>query len=511
MLQDIPYRCARCSGARTFNTIAELKSHMADEHAYGQKRERMKIFDFKFTDHATRLGRHSPVLQSYLDEGKRLEEEVRRAKKDELNNKLQRYQQVSSKPRQLDESLFTSFGSKGEVKLNFTTTARQYPEQDAYLQETLTNLNQEVLVQRHNNWHTADTLYKAQEVLAGVEEAAENCVGEQKNVILQLSKELTAKELQIQRLNMELKKLQDNRVTQNQTAGDTDEREGQESKEKLVIEEEISKKKTELEYISNKLFKAKQDLKNKKQRDKKRSQKQDDSEQVKTTNFNKNVATDSSYVTTEEDLSDYSTSQASYSLSKTFSTTTRDRSPNIKSPKHDKVSKNELRQKRLDHHRLHQESQASVYPEQLRAERQELLQRMKEMLSKAAFENEKLKDKLVAKENQLHSLNYELEKSKTDQTELMEETYDLYREAEKNLTKLKEMLKVKEAQLGLATSRLDEFRNLQEQLSKEKETIAKDADEKDSHIQNLIKERDEQIQQLSRQLVSHVFLDFFFF
>ena len=539
MLPDVPYRCPRCGGTRTFNTLAELKSHIAEEHAYNsQRRQRLRIFDYTPQHSFLGTGRHSPLLQSFFDEGQRLEEEVKAAKQEELNNKLRRQKQALP---QLPTTRTSSLASRStpksgatprKLKVNFRSPPPSQ-EVDPYLQETFSHLNQEVLVQRHQHWRTADALYSTQDVLSGVEEAAEGRVSEQKNFILELTRQLAEKERQLLELRRELEAVKDrdkekgqgesdNRGEGNSIgSGDTDSA----IRKRQVIEDELLKKKVELENLNRQLSSAKEDNRKKLQQ-RLNGRKQGASPEKNRASVDlerkkrapkESEAADASSQNSDEG-SDCSSTQVSVAtVSRTSSSSTKERSNHIKQLKQNRPGKKSPDSHPLlpqqHHHHIHnklrqdQDHQRPVLTERqrsqkLKEERKVLIGQMKDLLSKATTDNVKLKDRLMAKENQLQFLNQELERSKTDQTELMEETYDLYKEAEKSLGDLKERLKAKESLLEQANSRLEEIRHAQEKLVAEKEKVAKHADDKDLLYQNMMRDRDEQIQMLNDLLVS---------
>ncbi|KAK7111093.1 uncharacterized protein [Littorina saxatilis] len=536
---DVPYRCPRCGGARTFNTLSELKTHVAEEHAYSaQKRQRLRIFDYN-PNHAFKgTGRHSPLLQSMLDEGDKLEEELKAAKREELNNKTKRQKQQSSRPPASSTTLpSASTHSPASPKKGKGHFHRPMPSQepDHYLQKTVSQLNQDVLVQRHQQFRTADALYTTQDVLSGVEEAAEGRVSEQKNFIADLSRQLVEKEQQLLELRTELEKVKDKDrahkgipLKQRTSADTTDSANNIGRRERQLIEDELVRKKTELEKLNKQLASAKQTDNRKKlqgpsgRRHEASPEKNRDRADQDRTKRGSNGSHSADVSSPNSDVSEDSWTRPSVNGSRTSSSSIKDRSNIAKQLRHNRLSKspripnlihkphpplpeshhhihNKLRQDDVRETPNHDDSSRS---QKLKEERSLLVHQMKELLSKATTDNEKLKDELMAKENQLIFLNQELERTKTDQRDLMDETYDLYREAEKSVGELKERLKQKETQLEHANGRLEEIRTAQERLVGEKENVARNADDKDMLYQNMMRDREEQIQTLNGLLLS---------
>ncbi|KAK7467884.1 hypothetical protein BaRGS_00036889 [Batillaria attramentaria] len=526
VMLDVPYRCPRCGGTRTFSTLADLKSHMAEDHAYSaQRRQRLKIFDYNTPRFSgTTSGRHSPLLQSFLDEGKLLEEEVKAAKKQELSNKLERQNQALSKPKPASDtaqratSLTRPRGRK--TKVNFSTPPPKLEQPDSYLQETFSSLNNEIITQRHNNWRTADALYSTQDVLSGVEEAAEGRVSEQRNVIERLTQDLAEKERQIQGLRLELQRVKERDAAGTPARSLSSDSHVEDIRERQKLEDELARKKHELENLNTLLTEAKRDGSRKDERGgntkrpRQKTEKGNQAEEGDVHDFGKghvqSQRADASSLNTEDEAaSDMSTSQASVSLSHSFGSSTKDRSNTLKKLKQNLVSRRSdissqysSTQSEPRQHVARPSRADQLQTQRLKDKKNALVEQMKELLTKATTENEKLKGELTAKENQLQVLNQQLERTKTDQTELMEETFDLYKEAENSLGKLKDMLKAKEAQLEQANTRMDEIRTEQEKLAAEKQNIALHADQKDSQYQNMLQERDEQISRLNHLLAS---------
>lgn len=508
---------------------------MAEEHAYSShRRQRLRIFDYTPQHTFLGAGRHSPLLQSFFDEGQRLEEELQTAKQEELNNKLQRQKRASSrspaaKPSSLvSEPTPRTRATPRKLKVNFRTPPSSSREADAYLQQTFSDLNQDVLVQRHRQWRTADALYSTQDVLSGVEEAAEGRVSEQRNFISKLTRQLAEKEQQLLELRTELETVKDRDKEKGQGESDSRRVSGAHDggadnviRERQHIEDELVKKKTELENLNRQLASAsaKHDNRRKKlqglngRAPPEKNRGGLDLERTKRASNDKEAAVDFSSQNSEEGSDCSSTRLPPAAVRRTSSSSSKDhtkqlkqnrpgkRSPDSHPHPHHRHIHNELRQE--DSHQRPALADR-LRSQKLKEERKVLVGQMKDLLSKATTDNEVLKDQLMAKENQLQFLNQQLERTKTDQTELMEETYDLYKEAEKSLGDLKERLKLKESQLEQANSRLGETRQAQERLVVEKEKVARHADDKDLLYQNMMRDRDEQIQTLNGLLVSWI-------
>ncbi|XP_076438053.1 uncharacterized protein LOC143277172 [Babylonia areolata] len=569
LMLDVPYRCPRCGGARTFTTLAHLKSHMAEEHAYSaQRRQRLRIFDYSPSHSSAPSGRHSPLLQSFLEENQRLEEELKAAKQEELKNQLQRQKKVKCQPPSsravsgTSSKASKSGRSLQKLKVNFRTPL-QTPEPDPYLQDSLSHLNHEVLVQRHQQWRTADALYSTQDVLLGVEEAAEDRVSEQKNFISELTRQLAEKEQQLLTLRTELEtvKAKEKEKDEDESESKNKHNSSHESlgstvRERQSIEDELQRKKQELENLNKQLMAARQtdnrarDPASGRRRHEQTSEKnrevvrtQRDSRANNNNNNNNRVADISS---PNSDGSDGSTTAASATVSRTTSSSSaaRNRTSHPKKARHNQTqtrSAPELHPPHSSsyssltpHHYRHQHIHNKLrqdndhlptqpppqpppppppppppynadrprHPQRLKEERELLVQQMKDLLSRANTDKEKLKDQLVARDRQLQALNQELARTRTDQSDLMEETYDLYKEAERSLGKLRERLRAKEAELEQANGRLEDSQRTHERLVAEREGAAKTADDRDALYTSMMRDRELEIQSLKGLLES---------
>nr|KAG5688097.1 hypothetical protein BaRGS_031290 [Batillaria attramentaria] len=353
-----------------------------------------------------------------------------------------------------------------------------------------------------------------------VEEAAEGRVSEQRNVIERLTQDLAEKERQIQGLRLELQRVKERDAAGTPARSLSSDSHVEDIRERQKLEDELARKKHELENLNTLLTEAKRDESRKDERGgntkrpRQKTEKGNQAEEGDVHDFGKghvqSQRADASSLNTEDEAaSDMSTSQASVSLSHSFGSSTKDRSNTLKKLKQNLVSRRSdissqysSTQSEARQHVARPSRADQLQTQRLKDKKNALVEQMKELLTKATTENEKLKGELTAKENQLQVLNQQLERTKTDQTELMEETFDLYKEAENSLGKLKDMLKAKEAQLEQANTRMDEIRTEQEKLAAEKQNIALHADQKDSQYQNMLQERDEQISRLNHLLAS---------
>lgn len=213
MLSDmVPYRCPKCGNQQRFSTLKDLKLHLDEEHAFKmgcvKPRSRNKVFNHRMEGEKSNVtlgkyvktkrgGKFSPrssdsgsgqgsILKCYDNEAKFLERKVEMAKETELKNKLNR--NILSK-------------SRGDNQVDVPS-----PRGDNF-KESLTNLNNQLLRSRHNEWQVAQALYHTEGVIQGVEEAAENRCLDQQGVIRDLVNDLRQKEGQLSQANRDLQKV----------------------------------------------------------------------------------------------------------------------------------------------------------------------------------------------------------------------------------------------------------------------------------------------------------------
>ncbi|XP_076104542.1 uncharacterized protein LOC143073111 [Mytilus galloprovincialis] len=208
-LKDIiPYRCPKCGDSRKFTSLRDLKLHLNSEHAFKvgcvKPRSRTTIFDNK--GHNSRkktanrenlsrqwsssydsrrsssesYGRESPLFQSYKDDARVLEGQLESAREYERNNRRQG---------------------------NYLSRSHSYDPLDS----TVNKLNKDVMSSRRNIWKSSDELYNAEDVLNGVETAAEERFKSQQNIIQNLVDELQQKDLQLTNANCDAERLRHDR------------------------------------------------------------------------------------------------------------------------------------------------------------------------------------------------------------------------------------------------------------------------------------------------------------
>lgn len=208
-LKDIiPYRCPKCGDSRKFTSLRDLKLHLNSEHAFKvgcvKPRSRTTIFDNK--GHNSRkktanrenlsrqwsssydsrrsssesYGRESPLFQSYKDDARVLEGQLESAREYERNNRRQG---------------------------NYLSRSHSYDPLDS----TVNKLNKDVMSSRRNIWKSSDELYNAEDVLNGVETAAEERFKSQQNIIQNLVDELQQKDLQLTNANRDAERLRHDR------------------------------------------------------------------------------------------------------------------------------------------------------------------------------------------------------------------------------------------------------------------------------------------------------------
>ncbi|XP_052101746.1 uncharacterized protein LOC127735559 [Mytilus californianus] len=208
-LKDIiPYRCPKCGDSRKFTSLRDLKLHLNSEHAFKvgcvKPRSRTTIFDNK--GHNSRkktanrenlsrqwsssydsrrsssesYGRESPLFQSYKDDARVLEGQLESAREYERNNRRQ---------------------------ANYLSRSHSYDPLD----NTINRLNKDVMNSHRNIWKSSDELYNAEDVLNGVETAAEERFKSQQNIIQNLVDELQQKDLQITNANRDAERLRHDR------------------------------------------------------------------------------------------------------------------------------------------------------------------------------------------------------------------------------------------------------------------------------------------------------------
>jgi hypothetical protein len=155
----------------------------------------------------------SPLLRSFKEETELLEKELQQARQNEMKHKtlsmhnltecsvntdfkksleaIQKPTEPKPKPRNTTGE-YTSI-NPAHFHTNFVNKTKSYePFPHAQIgsnydfKSTLDTLNSEVMKSRMNQWVTTDALYKSQDLLRGMETAAEMKCQEQKGIIEQL-------------------------------------------------------------------------------------------------------------------------------------------------------------------------------------------------------------------------------------------------------------------------------------------------------------------------------------
>lgn len=205
-LKDIiPYRCPKCGDSRKFTSLRDLKLHLNAEHAFKvgcvKPRTRTTIFDHKGHNSKKRTANKEnlsrqwsssydsrqsltssesyeqdlPVIQSYREDARMLERQLESAREFERNKR----------------SMPSMYRSHSYDPLN----------------STLDKLNKDVMNSRKNIWQSSDALYNAEDVINGVEIAAEERFNNQQNIIQNLVDSLQHKERLLTSANQNVEKL----------------------------------------------------------------------------------------------------------------------------------------------------------------------------------------------------------------------------------------------------------------------------------------------------------------
>ncbi|XP_067657513.1 uncharacterized protein [Haliotis asinina] len=494
---DVPYRCPKCGDGKVFPLLNDLKKHLSQEHSYVPgPRRRIQAFNGNTGD---KSGRYSPLLQSFLDEGKRLENDLLKAKDIEMSNKMKRYGQKGQ----------SSFSNSDMMSVSSEFVKPSIiAVQDDHLKNTLNSMTQEVALSRQKQWKTADALIKAEEVLMGVGQAAEMRCADQKNVIQKLQDDLKEKERDLKKSQEELDRL---KKEQNQLIESSEILSRKTNDESQRLSEELEAKESQLSRINVQLsrlrdsglgdwagmqtgspsWKSHKNAKNimmERNMTRQRAEMnmhgvRDNMDQLDARNqrsfctreLNAMNPHNSSFEKTEEEIGELDIL-----------------SQELRRMQRDAVIKMQEKDKEL--------IQAKKRSEKLEKDRLVLLHEMDNLLSKANNDNENLKTELRRKNEELHVFNSDLEDAKKEQTKLVGETFELYREADKNIAKLKEMLALKDFQLKAANEKLSQFQAANEQLLVESESIVQHADEKGSIMESMLKTTEASLQMMEKEL-----------
>ncbi|XP_048249488.1 uncharacterized protein LOC124117860 isoform X2 [Haliotis rufescens] len=493
---DVPYRCPKCGDGKVFPVLHDLKKHLSQEHSYvPSPRKRIQVFN----GNTDKSGRFSPLLQSFFDEGKRLENELLKAKDLEMNNKRKRYGEKA--PGSFSNSDMMSVRSEF-VKPSIVAF------QDDHLKNTLNSMTQEVTVSRQKQWKTADALIKAEEVLMGVGQAAETRCTEQKNVIQKLSADLKAKEKDLKKSQEELDRL---KKEQNQLIESSEILSRKTNDESQRLSEELEAKESQLSRINVQLSRLRdnglEDWAAKQSRGPSWKSHKDAKNMMMERSMMRRRA-EMNVHGLRDNMDQFETSKPR-TEARSFQTREYDRDSSFEKAEEEigelDILSQELRKMQRDAVLKMQEKDKELIHARKRSEKLEkdrlvLLHEMDDLLSKANNDNESLKSELRRKNEELHEFNSDLEEAKKEQTKLVGETFELYREADKNIAKLKEMLALKDFQLKAANEKLHQFQVANEHLLAESESIVQHADEKGSIMDSMLKTTEKSLQMMEKEL-----------
>lgn len=244
-LKDIiPYRCPKCGNSKKFTTLRELKSHLEKEHSfkmgYVKPRTRVKVFSHRAkslssSDEEHHIPTRLPLVQEAREDDKR------------LSTLMDSYREDA---RVLEEQLRSAKDTESVNKLCPSGRAADGGLRALSVQDRLSVLNTEVMNSRQSQWQTEDELHKAHDILGGIEKAAESRCTDQREVIQGLVKNLKDKEGKLVKANGLLDKLKNERekLVQETEVIFQDAESGNES-----LREELMRRESQLSLVSEKL------------------------------------------------------------------------------------------------------------------------------------------------------------------------------------------------------------------------------------------------------------------
>ncbi|KAH9518993.1 hypothetical protein Btru_008857 [Bulinus truncatus] len=333
---------------------------------------------------------------------------------------------------------------------------------EKHIQDTLSALSHEVLVERASQHATADSLYAAQELLSSVEQAAEIKIAQQKKVIEILAEKLKEKESKLSVVMHQIEFLSHQQVD---SLGKVSALKQQSDMKAEHLQKQLDQKQRDFDALNQKLFVIHQSLlKGSSQAGKK----EDD------TLSNLNITSDSP--------------QASAS----FNLIPKNENVNLQPSDSVSFSKSVTKDKEIK--RVKNKAQ------QLERDRQNLLIEMQNLLESAATDNEKLQSELVSQSQELSQLSMDLEQSKQEQAELLGETSALYHQADVSLAKLKLMLKDREQELINVSKSLEQAKAVQVKLAREKDEYLRLAEDREAKYLQIMTANSEQVKSMKKTL-----------
>ncbi|KAL5022592.1 hypothetical protein ScPMuIL_001747 [Solemya velum] len=248
-LKDIiPYRCPKCGNSKKFATLRELKSHLEKEHSFKmgfvKPRTRVKVFSHRAkslssSDDEHHMPTRLPLVQEAREDDKR------------LSTLMDSYREDA---RVLEEQLRSAKDAEALNKLGPSSRVTEDGLRALNVRDRLSTLNTQVMNSRQSQWETEDKLHKAHDVLGGIEKAAEGRCTDQRVVIQELVKDLKDKEGELVKANGVLDKLKNERekLVQETEVIFQDAEFGNES-----LREELRRRESELSLVSGKLEEVK--------------------------------------------------------------------------------------------------------------------------------------------------------------------------------------------------------------------------------------------------------------
>lgn len=287
-------------------------------------------------------------------------------------------------PGQVNEGtlLHVASHSNNEVR-SYTDLCFQKPQNkmtsDKHVINTLTALSHDVLLERASQHATANSLYTTQEVLSGVEQAAEERVVQQQHLINALAQELKEKERKLANVMHEMENLHRQQLARIEKVNSLNQKYDE---EKIDVYKELNKRQVELDCINKQITETKQTA----------------NADCKTT-FQK---------------SENKCSEAIFDQSKPINDNINPSSQTVtENIHHNKILSSE------SHERDTELASIKMKSAKLEQDRQTLITEMHNLLETAAVENDKLRAQLDDQTQKLSMLKGDLKQSKQDQADLL--------------------------------------------------------------------------------------------
>ncbi|KAK3597772.1 hypothetical protein CHS0354_006130 [Potamilus streckersoni] len=487
----IPYRCPKCGDLRRFATLRELKRHLEGDHYFKmgciRPRKRLRVFTQDAEDknhlmdnpissptsgerYSEDSARMSPLLHSYKEEAKMLEMQVEFAKQEELKNKLSGIKSkakdnVSSSPSgsgtdsktdpsidRIGDDNSTSFVNHEKTFTNVPSSLSKNdfnkipPLKSGYseFRNVLDSLNQEVIRSRERQWKSAESLHKAEDILLGMEKAAEEKCEEQRRIIQKLLKGLNDKEDTLRSASNELDTLQ---LQRQRLLKETEDIFYKADEKNRILRHELEHKERQMSCLNRELEKLKfysqTELRQK-------------DEELKNANKEaKRLEWEREHLTREAEELLKRADLNSEGLRKT----------------------NERKEEQLRY--------VNKELDKLRWEQQDLLEQSIELYKKADEGTNILKGMLKAKDQQLNEALEGLKHMHEVQARLLEESRWLTQQADENSDSMKKLLIKKEEQFRLAKHELEKLRDDEKNLRESSASFASKAESNSAIIENL--------------------------